>query len=529
MSRKILSILLILAVAISLITYHFYEFLHIVSSNPSKMWSRDLTIGEKSLNKSSYLFYDNNKVYAVWTNEKGFTVSQIKNDGTFFEKTITINDFKETDVSDIQYYNSKLYWLENGTIRYINIDGKEYTNSNIKARSYRISGKYIISSGNNSLTIYDIKGKNINKMYSIANNVEFSNLEVTLYNNNIFIAGLYDDKEYYKIYFLNYDIDKNDFLTNIELYKMTQSNNSSIYNLKIAHDNGVYIFYDLTSKIGANAYYFYFNPKNIKLIEPIKVELPVYGNMNSSNVGPFDITENPENKTLMAVFSSEALYKEVAKQTKEATEIIYGIFKDGKINSINYVSKTGSWASEPTVLYTNEGFYVSWIEAGGFYKYIVKVASTNLEFIKSIQKIRTSDIEKALSISAVSNSAAILLGLILIFSGSIPSYAWFIFIMLFEPRKLKNESIISFYIGAFIYAAAKYIFYPPKAIRYNLSTVPFPYNSILIPIAFTLLSFMIVKLYFGGKKFSSNFGAFTFMVVIDAIFTNLFYAPYLMG
>lgn len=56
----------------------------------------------------------------------------------------------------------------------------------------------------------------------------------------------------------------------------------------------------------------------------------------------------------------------------------------------------------------------------------------------------------------------------------------------------------------------------------------FPYDLKLMPIFWILLSFLIVKTYFRGEKFNSNFAVFTFMVIIDSLLINLFYAPFLI-
>ena len=116
----------------------------------------------------------------------------------------------------------------------------------------------------------------------------------------------------------------------------------------------------------------------------------------------------------------------------------------------------------------------------------------------------------------------------MIFSVSLPAYEWFLFVMFFEPKKFKNESINSFYIGMSLYGVGKYLLYPPQPIKMSMIEASFPYNLKLIPILTVLLSFVFVKMYFGEKKFNSNFAAFTFLVIVDGLFTNLFYAPFLI-
>lgn len=523
MSKKAVSILLVVIISLLLISYHFYEFLKVFSSNPSDMWSRDLTVGEKNLNMPSPLFWDGGSVYGIWTNDTGFAISQIYPFSKDTKK-IFIKNFNETSVKNIEYYKGKIYWSENDNINEMETNGDNYENLNIIGVNFKIVDDYIITVNSQGIEIFNIE--NNFKKLSEVNLKNVSQIDAVHKNGTLYVSVLVDDKQEYKIYYLSYDIKGQRWSTPVEVYKLPQTATSKLDNIKIGYDKKVYIFYNLTSKTSSNVYYFYFDPQNSKGFEPRKLELNVYGKIPSPDVGAFDIKQFQDG--IAGVFSALSSYNIIGQSRVEGTEIIYAFFKDGDIVKVKSVTKEGGWASEPYLLNAPKGLFLSWIEAGGFYKYIVKVASTNPEFIKQVGGIRKLDIQNALSLCTFSISAALLLGFIMTFSVSLPGYGWLLFVMLFEPRRFKNESINSFYIGMSLYGAAKYFFYPPQVIKNSMEQILFPYNLNIIPILTLILSFALVKMYFGGKKFNSNFAAFTFMVIIDSLFINLFYAPFLI-
>ena len=523
MSKKVVSILLVVIISLLLISYHFYEFLKVFSSNPSNIWSRDLTVGEKNLNMPSPLFWDGENVYGIWADDTGFVISQIYPFSKDIKK-IFIKNFNETSVRNIEYYKGEIYWCENDKINRIGKSGDNYEDLNIIAENFKIIDDYIITVNSERIEIFNI-ANNFKKLSEI-NLKNVSQIDAVREDSTLYVSVLLDDKQEYKIYYLSYDIKGQRWSIPVEVYKLPQTATSKLDNIKIGYDKKVYIFYNLTSKAGSNVYYFYFDPQNSEELEPRKLELDVYGKIPSPDVGAFDIKEFQDGTA--GVFSALSSYNIIGQSRIEGTEIIYAFFKDGSITKVKSVTKEGGWASEPYLLDTPKGLFLSWIETGGFYKYIVKAASTNPEFIKKVSGIRKIDIQNALSLCIFSISAALLLGFIMSFSVSLPGYGWLLFVMLFEPRKFKNESINSFYIAMSLYGAAKYFLYPPQVIKNSMGQISFPYNLNIIPILTVILSFILVKMYFGGKKFNSNFAAFTFMVIVDSLFINLFYAPFLI-
>lgn len=527
MTKKTALILLIILISLGIISYHFVEFLNSVSKKPSEDWSRDLNIGEKSFNLPSPLLTDGKDVYSVWTNNTGFTIYRITDYGENSKKNIKIDNFDEAKVNGIEIYRSTIFWLQNGNLFSINTDGSGYFNWNLNAQSFKIYNDNIIVSSGKGIDVFKIKGGSLEKMASLSTLKDVSKVDAVEADGRLYISALTEDTQYYRIYFTLYNEEDKVWGPVIQLYQLAQTNTSELSDAKITYDGGIYVFYNIKARDRSDVYYLYFNPDNIKNLSPVKVDLKVYRGTTSPNVGPFDVVQI-DNKRVGAAFSADSSYRNFGQSSIEATEIIYAVFKNGEIKKVEFATNTGTWASEPALLYTSKGIFLTWVEAGGFYKYIVKAAGTNKNFVNSLMTIRKVDVEKALSTSIITIAAAFLLGLIFVFIGALPSYAWLIIIMLFEPPKLKNESSISFYIATLLYAVTKYFFYPPRTIRHNILGTPFPYNLLIIPYITLVLSFLIVKVFYGSKKFDSNFGAFTFMLIVDAVFTNLFYAPYII-
>ncbi|MDI3477660.1 MAG: hypothetical protein PWQ59_1185 [Thermoanaerobacterium sp.] len=63
--RKLVSIMLIIATVVLLTLYNYERYLKSFSQSPSDEWSRDIKIGSRDFNRSTYIFSNNSKIYAV--------------------------------------------------------------------------------------------------------------------------------------------------------------------------------------------------------------------------------------------------------------------------------------------------------------------------------------------------------------------------------------------------------------------------------------------------------------------------------
>ncbi|ERM92767.1 hypothetical protein O163_03380 [Caldanaerobacter subterraneus subsp. yonseiensis KB-1] len=514
MNKKVLSIVLIILLLAGIISWHLYEYINIYSSNPSKMWSRDLFVGEKNLNAPSPLFYDNGKVYVVWGQKKGFFIYEIYPE-LKKAKEVLIENFNESSVKTLSFRQGILYWLENDRIKSFSLSDDKEGNFNIKANDFKLTKNYIVLCDSEGIKLFNFSMKQIS--FLPFNNI--SQIDAVEQNHVLHISFLTDDREENKVYYVSYDLQKNQWLQPVEIDRLFQTSTSRMDNVKVASDkNGAYVFYLITAKNGTASYYAYFPHEEINIKKTSKIYLP------SSEVISFDVVSVPEG--VGAAFSTSTKYQVFGPFTQSGVEIVYALFREGTIHYVTFITKEGKWASAPYLISTPEGLFVSWIETGGFSNYLIKAASTNQEFAKRVGGIREVDVQNALSLLVYSLASGVFLGFIMSFITALPSYGWLLIVMFLEPKNFKSESPKSFYIALILYSIAKYLFYPPRSIK-AVATVSFPYNLMIIPVVTVILAFVFTKMYFKGKL-PSSFAAFTFLWVIDSLITNVFYSPFMI-
>lgn len=522
--KRFISIIIIVMTAVSLIIFHYNEYLLSVSQTPSMDWSRDFKYGSKKYNKSTYIFTYNGKILTVLPEDNRIKLINIKDPREIETKYINVDGLKEADINNIKFYNGRLYFLKKNSLWSVNIDGGNLINYEINLNGYTIINNEIIAFNDSGVYLYKFENDRLTQTGNLQQIKNIREIDVKEINNKIYVALLTGINYDRFIYLLTYDGSKWDNLN--PLHKLSISSFTDIENLRIAYDGGIYLFYNLTSKSDYKLNYFYFKNGVLDNSGDKSVVLNINRIGNVQNISSYDVLDDNRNVYLAA--SGNVVLSNFGNQPNESTEIIYSKWKDGKPIMSELATRTGTWASMPTLLKIQNDEYLTWIEAGGFERYDVYAASTNKVYKEILNNIRLVDKQYAVSTSIQRNAASLLLGLIFIIAGSLPAYGWFVVILLFEPKKFRNEAILSFYIGSIIYSISKYIFYPPQSIKINIHGFAFPYNFILMPLVFTVISFILTKIYFGGKKFNSNFAAFTFMLIIDAILTNLFYAPFVI-
>jgi hypothetical protein len=511
-NKKALSIALIFALLSGMLGWHFYEYINAYSKNPSSLWSRDLEVGEKSLNASSLLFYDDGKVYILWAKEQGFCLREIYPD-IKEEQNILVKDFKESSAKKVNYRDGKIFWLQEGRLRELALNNQKEEDLGLKGGDFALTQNYILLSDEEGIKIFDFSA-------SLVSFLTFSNvskIDAFQKGDFIYIGFLTDNREENKVYYTYYDLKKGKWGKVVEIYKLFQTSTSHIDDVKIALDpKGVYVFYLITARNGSSAYYAYFPMTGKEEVLPSKVTLP------ASEVISFDLISFSED--IGGAFSVPVKYRVSGPFTQYGVEILWAKFKEGELKEVSFITKEGKWASAPYLISTPQGLFISWIETGGFSKYVIKVASTNKDFMQKVAGIRKIDTAKALSLLMYSLASAVFLGGIMSFVVTFPAYLWLIIGLFFESGIFKKESL-NFYIAVILYTAFKYTVYPPKVLKTLTDLFPL-YNNILIPIFTVVLALIFTKMYFKGK-IGSGFGAFTFLWIVDSLITNIFYLPFM--
>ncbi|MEG6566900.1 hypothetical protein V6B95_07950 [Thermoanaerobacterium saccharolyticum] len=520
--RKLISIMLIIATIVLLTLYNYERYLKSFSQSPSEEWSRDIKIGSRDFNRSTYIFSDNNKIYAILPKINKIELIDISNPNKILVKNMAINGIDESNVKEINYCNGRLYIVKNNTLMSIGIDGSDLVNYGINANGFKIVDDELITFNNSEINVYKISNDKLILEGSISQTKNIKEIDAEKINGRLYIALLTGINYDRSIYLLTYDYGK---WSNLKLvYNVSVSSFSEIENLRIAYDGGIYLFYNTTSKNDLTLKYIYYNDLKFYKVQPKNVVINVDGIGTADDIGDFDILESGTN--VYTVSSSGIELANFGNAPLKSTEIIYSKWKNGKIESSKLATRTGTWTGMPKICSTKYGNFLTWIEAAGFGKYDVYASSTTYVYKNVLNRVRPVDKQYALSTLIQKSVASLLIGLILVLALSLPAYVWFVIIMLFEPKRLKNDSIFSFYIGTIVYMIMKYFFYPPHPVKMSLNAVIGPYSLIVMPFIFTLISLGFIKIYYGKGKFKSNFGAFSFMIIIDAILTNLFYAPF---
>ncbi|TCW42105.1 hypothetical protein EDC21_10229 [Thermohydrogenium kirishiense] len=520
--HKLTSIILIIATVVLLTSYNYERYLKSFSQSPSKEWSRDIKIGSRDFNRSTSIFSNNNKIYAILPKINKIELIDISNPNKILIKDMDINGIDESNVKEINYCNGRLYIVKNNTLMSVGIDGSNLVNYGINADGFKIVDDKLITFNNSEINIYKISNDKLMLEGSISQIKNTREIDAEKINERLYIALLTGINYDRSIYLLTYDGRQWGNLKPV--YNISVSSFSDIDNLRIAYDGGIYLFYNSVSKNNLNLKYIYFKDAKLQNVFLKDAMINVDGIGNADNIGDFDVLE--DGTYVYTVSSGSVELSNFGNVPSKSTEIIYSKWKGGKVVLSKLATKTGTWTGMPKILNTKNGNFLTWIEADGFGKYNVYASSTTYVYKNVLNRVRPVDKQYALSTLIQKSAASLLIGLIFILVGALPAYVWFVVIMLFEPRRLKGESVVSFYIGAAIYIIMKYFLYPPHSIRTILNSVLKPYNFFAMPAIFTLISYGLTRVYYGRKKFNSNFGAFSFMIIIDAILTNLFYAPF---
>ncbi|KAA5808085.1 hypothetical protein [Thermoanaerobacterium thermosaccharolyticum] len=520
--HKLISIILIIATVVLLTSYNYERYLKSFSQSPSKEWSRDIKIGSRDFNRSTSIFSNNNKIYAILPKMNKIELIDISTPNKILIKDMDINGIDESNVKEINYCNGRLYIVKNNTLMSVGIDGSNLVNYGINADGFKIVDDKLITFNNSEINIYKISNDKLMLEGSISQIKNTREIDAEKINKRLYIALLTGINYDRSIYLLTYDGRQWGNLKPV--YNISVSSFSDIDNLRIAYDGGIYLFYNSVSKNNLNLKYIYFKDAKLQNVFLKDAMINVDGIGNADDVGDFDILESDTN--VYVVSSAGIELTNFGTTPIKSTEIIYSKWKNGKIESSKLATRTGTWAGMPKICSTKYGNFLTWIESDGFGKYDVYASSTTYVYKNVLNRVRPVDKQYALSTLIQKSAASLLIGLILVLALSLPAYVLFVIIMLFEPKRLKNDSIFSFYIGTIVYMIMKYFFYPPHPVKMSLNAVFGPYSLIVMPFIFTLISLGFVKIYYGKGKFNSNFGAFSFMIIIDAILTNLFYAPF---
>lgn len=524
MIRKYISISIILIVVLSIMIYHYNEYLSSFKKPPSNEWSREIKYGSKKFNFPTYMFSNDKKIYAILPENNYLNLVNINNPDRIKNVLIKIDNLRESRVKNIQVSNNIIYFISDNKLMSIDLNGKNLKNYNITVNGFKIVDDKIFTFDDNGLYVYKIDKYDINLINKYDQIKNINEIDAKVINNEYYIS-LLSGKNYDRdIYLTIYDGLK--FSKSNLILNYTLTSYSNLNNVRIGYDGGLYIFYLVSSKNDSKLFYYYYKNCNISDQKYKNVIIPLKDVNNIDNINSYDIID--DNNEVSLVASGDTLLKYFGNPSKESTEIIFTKWKNGAIFKSLLSTRTGTWASQPTIIKSIDGYYLSWIETSGFNEFGTYASSTSGTYKKVLNNVRPIDKQYAISTSIQRNAGAILLGLIYIIAVSLPAYVWFVIILLFEPKKFRDEAMISFYIGLGIYAISKFIFFPPSSIKLNIVNTSFPYNFKLMPLIFTIVSFLLTKLYFGKGKFNSNFAAFTFMLVTDMILTNIFYAPFLL-
>ncbi|WHE06594.1 hypothetical protein PGH24_10660 [Thermoanaerobacterium thermosaccharolyticum] len=520
--RKLVSIMLIIATVVLLTLYNYERYLKSFSQSPSDEWSRDMKIASRDFNRGTYIFSNNGKIYVALPKMNKIELIDISNPSKILIKDIDINGIDESNVKEINYCNGRLYIVKNNMLMSVDIDGSNHVNYGIKVDGFKIVDDKLITFNSGEVNVYKISNDKLVLASSISKIKNVKEIDAEKINGKLYIGLLTGINYDRSIYLLMYESGR---WSNLKpVYNVSVSSFSDIKNLKIAYDGGIYLFYNVTSKSDSTLKYIYYNDSKMLKVQPKNVAINVDGIGTADDVGDFDVLESGTN--VYTVSSVGIELTNFGTTPIKSTEIIYSKWKNGKIESSKLATRTRTWAGMPKICSTKYGNFITWIESDGFGKYDVYASSTTYVYKNVLNKVRPIDKQYALSTLIQKSAVSLLIGLILVLALSLPAYVWFVMIMLFEPKRFKNDSIFSFYIGTIVYMIMKYFFYPPHSVKMSLDAVFGSYSLIVIPFIFTLISLGFVKIYYGKGKFNSNFGAFSFMVIIDAILTNLFYGPF---
>ncbi|MGB9809326.1 MAG: hypothetical protein ACPLSA_04710, partial [Caldanaerobacter sp.] len=297
MNKKVLSIILISVLLLGMMMWHFYEYLNAYSRNPSNMWSKDLEVGEKTLNASSPLFYNEGKVYILWAKEEGFSLREVYPD-LKEEQKIIVRDFKESSIRRIRYKDGKIFWIQDGKVKDLILGQEKEVDLGLKGEDFALTQNHLLLSDEKGIKIFDFSMSSI----SFLPFFNVSKIDAFEEGDVIYVGFLTDDREENKIYYTYYDLKKGEWSKAVEIYKLFQTSTSHIDDVKIALDSsGVYVFYLITAKNGSSAYYAYFPMTGEKEIAPSKITLP------SSEIISFDLISLPEG--VVGAFSAPVKYQ----------------------------------------------------------------------------------------------------------------------------------------------------------------------------------------------------------------------------
>ena len=518
---------------------HMYNHLMIQSIKFTDEWERGINIGTGGMNQPPLMSKYDDKIFTLTFNKEGkinYVLTQL--DGKIIESnTADIKDFNKNKIHDDYLMENNYFYLKDSNLyQAIYEQGTGFKTAKLIATNIDGFNSKIIDE---KITVQTFNKDKIEFYTMEDNGWKHEVFENSWEINNIYLNEL-NGEQYV---FIDTKIDEltdEILMGNIKdikentLKKIDEINHlPSVYfdRMKIEASKNDFFIAQPSMRVGPGGSRTVYI--DIKIIDSQKMSIKATNRIEDRSVAAIS---NLDKK--IDLFKDEKGMKLIGSAINNENKYAMGadifmasIKNDGEVSDVRFLSNTEHYSKAPSILYTNQGEYVTWleVEVGG---YTLMMNSTNVDFKANNMEYTKEDYKSAFMKALASPFYAI--ASTFIFGNIMLIYVVMAFIVVAYLIKRKNIESEKIKFGVFAIAYAilslvtfKSIYYTGSGVQYmpDILNTWIAYGIVLL---LNIVSGLMALAFYKDTRKLSYIAYLVFFVLSNVYLSNLLFVPFTM-